>query len=128
MTNPLAFTQTTDTLIDIIASNNPSKISKLIVEPLPLGDHELIGCIRKCNHVNCESKRTRFHDYKNYNHEKLNEDVNKINWDHSYNCNNVNAAADYFTNSLKLLFDVHAPIKTKKVRGKPAPWLKGDLK
>ena len=26
------------------------------------------------------------------------------------------------------MFDIHAPIKTKTVRGKPAPWLNGDLK
>ena len=71
---PTRITQTTETLIDIIASNNPSKISKVIVEPLSLGDHELIGCVRKSNHIKYEVRRTRVRDYKNYDQEKLIED------------------------------------------------------
>lgn len=51
---PTRITQTTETLIDIIATNNPSTISKVIVEPLSLGDHELIGSMRKLNHIKYE--------------------------------------------------------------------------
>jgi len=109
-------------------TNNPSTISKVIVEPLSLGDHELIGCIRKYNHAKYESKTIRFRDYKSYNTEKLIRDVNTINWKPLYECNDVDIATNYFTESLKSVFDVNAPIKTKTVRGKPAPWLKGSLK
>ena len=45
-----------------------------------------------------------------------------------YDCTDINVAANYFSSCLKSVFDIHAPIKTKTVRGKPAPWLNGDLK
>ena len=54
--------------------------------------------------------------------------MKNINWKPLYDCTDINVAANYFSSCLKSVFDIHAPIKTKTVRGKPAPWLNGDLK
>lgn len=40
---PIRITQTTEVLIDIVLTNNPSTISKVITKPLSLSDHELFG-------------------------------------------------------------------------------------
>ena len=125
---PTRITQSTQTLIDIIATNNPSTISKIIVEPVSISDHELIGCVRKLNNIKYSPTTIRTRDYKNYVPDTLVKDVEQINWELLYQCKDAETAANIFTTTLQNLFDKHAPIKTKTARGKPAPWLKGDLK
>ena len=44
-------TRESSTLIDLIASNNPSTISKYGVFQSSLYDHDMVGCIRKFYHV-----------------------------------------------------------------------------
>ena len=126
--DPTYITKTSESIIDLIATNNPTAISNIIVHPLPMGDHELIGCVRKCNNIKYESKTVRYRDYKNYDHNILCESVRNINWKPLYEMNDVDMATNYFTNSLKHVFDTNAPFKIKTIRGKPAPWLKKDIK
>ena len=45
-----------------------------------------------------------------------------------YACIDVEVAANIFTNTLKSIFYKHASFKSKIVKGKPAPWLKADLR
>ena len=40
-------THKTSTLIDIIGTNNMSNISSSRVIPLSIGDHDMVGCLRK---------------------------------------------------------------------------------
>ena len=40
----------------------------------------------------------------------------------------VDLAAQYFTSSLQLLFETHAPHIEKRVKGRPCPWLNIDTK
>ena len=103
-------------------------ISNVIVDSISIGDHELIGCIRKMHNIKYKSKTVRSRDYKNYVHENLIAECQQIDWDNLYQCNDVNTAANIFTSTLKNIFDRHAPIRTKTVKGKPSPWLKKDIK
>ena len=40
----------------------------------------------------------------------------------------VDLAAQYFTSSLQLLFETHAPHIEKRMKGRPCPWLNIDTK
>ena len=44
-------TLNTSTLIDVIITNNPSAIAGKEVVPMAFPDHDLIGCVRKLNHI-----------------------------------------------------------------------------
>ena len=125
---PTRITKDTETLIDIILSNNPSLISNVIVDSISIGDHELIGCVRKMHNIKYESKTVQSRDYKNYVPENLFAECQQIDWDTLYQCSDVNTAANIFTSTLKNIFDSHAPIRTKTVKGKPSPWLRKDMK
>ena len=125
---PTRITKETETLIDITLTNNPSSISSVIVHSLSIADHKLIGCIRKMYNIKYESKTVRSRDYKNYVPENLITDVQQIDWEILYQCTDVNVAANIFTASLKSIFDRHAPIRNKKVKGKPSSCLRKDVK
>ena len=100
----------------------------MIVHSLSIADHELIGCIRKMHNIKYESKTVRSRDYKNCVPENLITDIRQIDWNILYQCNDINVAANIFTASLKSIFDRHAPIRNKTVKGKPSPWLRKDVK
>eukprot|EP00794_Sanderia_malayensis_P013554 gene13554-14954_t len=104
VSEPTRITQTTETLIDLILTNNPMNINKIIVTPLSIGDHELIGCIRKLNCKRYTSRSVISRDYKNYDAGKLAEDSKLINWGFLYDCNNIELAANIFTKTLKDIF------------------------
>ena len=45
-----------------------------------------------------------------------------------YNTNDVNKAVSYLQNALTVLFDKHAPLIEKRVRGQPCGWLDDNIK
>ena len=49
-------------------------------------------------------------------------------WNDLYETQNVNKALTIFGTIVKRLFDKHAPVTVKRVKGKPCQWLTSDLK
>ena len=52
-------TYESSTLIDLIMTNHPGVISKHCVYPASISDHDMVGCVRKLNHIRY-SPRTVF--------------------------------------------------------------------
>ena len=44
-------------MIDLIFTNNESKIAYVDVLPLSLSDHDCVGCVRKINHQKFPSRQ-----------------------------------------------------------------------
>ena len=120
-------TPTTETLIDLILTNNSSNIKDTIVYPLSIGDHDIIGCNRKLNCAKYEPIFKQTRDYKNYDPLALLNDVKKIDWNPLYQLHDTDEATIFLTSTLKTAFDKHAPHTTKVIKGKPSPWLRKDL-
>ena len=57
VTKATRVTENTSSLIDIIATNNESKIVKTEVIPLGISDHDMIGSVRKANHQKHQRRR-----------------------------------------------------------------------
>ena len=60
---------TMKTLIDIIATNNASAI------PTGIGDHEMVGCVRKVNWLQFKPRLIKCRDYRKYNTKDMSEDL-----------------------------------------------------
>ena len=88
----------------------------------------MIGFVRKLNSNHYSARYTSCRDYKAYNPELLKSDLGKVNWMPFYNESNVNDAWSLLKSTLSNLYNRHAPIIKKKVKGKPAPWLNEDIK
>ena len=62
---PTRTTQDSSTLIDVILTNYKSTISNSDVMPLSLSDHDMIGCVRKLNHLKFKKQTIRCRNYRN---------------------------------------------------------------
>ena len=58
-------TNESSTLIDIIATNKPSVLKSTDVIPTSLSDHDMVGCVRKLNHINFAPKVIKCRDFQN---------------------------------------------------------------
>ena len=56
VTKATRITENSKTLIDTIFTNKPENISKTDTIPTSLSDHDMVGCVRKLNHLKYESK------------------------------------------------------------------------
>ena len=128
ISKPTRITQTTSTLIDIIATNKPNLISNTEVIPTSIGDHEMIACTRKINNTKYEPKTITCRDYKNYDANALRNELNSVDWSAVCKISNVNLAWQRMKEILTTIFDKHAPRVEKKVKGKPSPWLTDEIK
>ena len=121
-------TQQSNTLIDLLFTNQPSKISTKCVVSTSLSDHDMIACTRKLNSQKFPPKTITSRNFSRYNIADVINDVSNIDWQPLYQSSDVSKALDYFTSSLKNVFDLHAPITSKRVKGKGCPWMTIELK
>ena len=109
-------------------TNRPENITNKGVFPNLIADCDMIACPRKINNICYNPKTIKCRNYTNYSPEELKSDVAKIDWSPVYDVTGVDLAVQYFTSSLQLVFETHAPHIEKRVKGRPCPWLDIDTK
>ena len=114
--------------VDIIVTNNPANMIKTEVIPTSIGDHDMVGCVRKLNNASFKPRKIMCRDYRSYHPEAMNEELETVDWSAFYSCRTVNEAWSQMKDILLTIFEHHAPKICKKVRGKPAPWLTSNVK
>jgi len=87
----------------------------------------MIGFVRKVNCVNHKSRKIHCRDYKNHDPDKLAEHLSNQDWSPLYKYENVNDAWSFVRSILQAAFYSFCPMITKKVKGKPSPWLTADI-
>ena len=68
---------TTKTLIDIIATNSNATMIHNDVIPTGIGDHDMVGCVRKINSTKFKPRLIKCRDYRKYNPKEMAEDLRK---------------------------------------------------
>ena len=128
ITKPTRTTSDSSTLIDVVLSNKKVNISKTDVFPLSLSDHDMIGCVRKLNHIKYEPRTKMCRNYTSYHSNKLCKNMSSLDLTLFYEMKDTNKAWVFLKDHLTALFNKHAPIITKKVKGRHCPWLTTDVK
>eukprot|EP00795_Rhopilema_esculentum_P010408 gene10408-19109_t len=116
----MRISETTETLIDIILTNNPSNMIKTEAIPTSIGDHDMAGCLRKLNNASCKSRKITCRDYRSYCPETMNRELETVDWSALYISRNVKQAWSQLKNILLTIFEHHAPLIQKKTRIFPA--------
>ena len=96
--------------------------------PLSLSDHDLAACLLKVNHQCFQYRTIRCRNYSKYNPESLKFDLKNFDMSPLYKTDNVNFAWKFLQNVLIDLFNKHAPIISKCVKGTLRPWLTVSIK
>eukprot|EP00794_Sanderia_malayensis_P004093 gene4093-4647_t len=125
---PTRITNSTSTLIDIIGTNNPATIRDARVIPTGIGDHDMVGCVRKINLTREAPRQITCRNYRNYDSDKMSEDLRNSDWLRVLNYVEVNKAWGYMKDILSGVFNKHTPKIQKIVKGKVAPWLNEGVK
>ena len=104
-------TEDSPTSIDLIFTNKAAKVTNASSFPLLFSDHDMIGCARKIYTIKYDPETNECRD-----------------WKPIEEASDVNKALKYFTTKVSKVFDRHAPIIQKKVKGRQCKWLTRKLK
>ena len=126
--SPTRITPHSETLIYLIFSNKPETLNSNNVLPCSLSDHDAIYCSRKMHNNKKPSETIFCRDYKNYTAESLKDDLKNTDFSTVYMEENPNNSWKNLKNILLKTFNKHAPIISKRVKGKKSPWLTTSIK
>ena len=120
-------TKDSRTCIDLCFTTNKEIIADTLNYKNSLSDHNLIGVIRKMNCKRHLSQNIKARDYSKYNKEDLQNTLRDLPWE---KCLTVefNQGWDLFKYLISSTLNKHCPIKEKRVRGKPSPWLTQEIR
>ena len=128
ITSATRITKESSTLIDLIFSNRPSSLPSVSVVSTSLSDHDLVACTRK-NTQKYLPRTIKCRNYAKYDTKLLADDVRNIDWQPIYDNNSdVNTAVIYLSKQLLQIFNTHAPVVEKRVKGKSCEWLDETIK
>ena len=125
---PTRVTDTSETLIDVILSTKPEHLSSIKVIPTSLSDHHAIGCVRKRSNTKLPFETIKCRNYANYNPDELSHNLKHEDWDKVYATQHPEIAWSSMKEILLKNINHHAPIISKKVKGKISPWLTQEIK
>ena len=97
-----------ESLLDHIYTNNPDMAQKIWNITMTSSDHNIIGFGRSRE---IRTNKTKSRDLKNLCHGKLNEELNKHNWQKIVNKRDLDIATRNFTTTLLTTFNKLAPLK-----------------
>ena len=121
-------TNSTSTLIDVIFTTHPVNLTKTKVVPSALSDHNIIGCVRKLHNSQQPARFIKCRDYRNYNPDVINTELNNLDWGYVFSTVSVNSAWNFMKETLISTLERHAPEIEKRVKGKSSPWLNREIK
>lgn len=115
------------TLIDVVCTD--TKVRNVISKHTPdLGRHAMLVVEFNIKKDKPLPRIVTYRPLKNILLDVFQRDLNSINWSLLPHSNNINDLVCSFTSLVNILFDLHSPIKTKKFKGPPHPWITDTIK
>lgn len=110
------------TLIDIVCTD--TKVNNVSMVHTPdLGRHAMLTVEFKIKKDKPQPRTVTYRPLKNIMPDIFESDIDSINWIPLPVSSTVDELVAYFTTTVKTLFDLHAPTKTRTFRGPPHPWI-----
>ena len=121
---PTRITQSSRTLLDVVLTNYPDRITSSGVIHLGISDHSLIYCVRKINsQPKFGHKKIKYRDTKSFDTKKFVDCLKQVQWETFFSNSDPNKSWGMFYKVLVDLLNSHSPMKTKRIRLKAIPWL-----
>lgn len=123
-------TSTSSTLLDLIITNKPDIILSHDVVPLVIADHDLVSVVINVRKPRKRSVVKTFRDLKNYDKDTfcsvLLDNVPLMN--DIFLTDDVDRQVYIFNDVFTKCLNMYAPIITKAVKGRPAPWMSDEIR
>ena len=127
---PTRITATTESLLDIIFVSVASSVRRSGVINVPISDHLPVYVELEVKPPKPSPQYISVRSYRNYDPELFTVDLAL----HSdpllsvFDGSDVNIKLNTFNNVFRQVLDVHAPVKTIKIRNRPCPFVTNDIK
>ncbi len=117
-------------MIDHIFTNTPDKIVCSGVSHVGISDHSLIYAFRKLSTGlhNKGHSTVNYRKFKNFNSESFRSDIFSQNWDVIRAYSNPNDMWRVWKTTFNNVVEMHAPLRTRRVRLSKSPWITPELK
>lgn len=116
ISSPTRITNKSESLIDILLTNNPDLVKRSDVLEISIRDHFLIYCILNLKVPRSKPQEITTRSYKNFNADNFNQDISTTPWDTVPMFDDVDDQTSCFNKLFLEALDRHAPIKTLKIK------------
>ncbi len=123
ITKPTCLTNTTQSIIDHIYTNNENFYCQSGVIDVGLSNHCLVYTSRKRLKTKQPITYIIGRSYQNFDEALFYLDISRETWINVYSCSDSDIAAETFTNTILNIAELHAPHKRIKVRSRQAKWV-----
>ncbi|KAH9643030.1 hypothetical protein HF086_013591 [Spodoptera exigua] len=93
-----------------------------------LGSHSFITCEAVIKKEKVKPRTVSYRPLQDILVEQFSADLKSIPWVGMTRSNDVNNIVTQFTNATNQLFDLHAPMRTKRFKDLPTPWITDNIK
>ena len=129
ITEPTRVTETSKTLLDVIITNKPEKIVTSGTTNLGTSDHDLVYAIRKISkHGGAKPKYITTRQFKHFEISKFRHDLSCLNWHECLESGDIDEVWHFWKSLFLSVANVHAPLRTRRVRKNPAPWMTSKIR
>lgn len=116
------------TLIDHLITNEPENIKASGVLEIAISDHYLVYGVRKFQTIKSNPKYIESRNMKNYDPCLFIHDLKNVPWDLLYISDDPDDMVYTWENLFVEVLDIHAPLRKRRVRNKPSPWLSPSIR
>ena len=128
ISHPTRIANNSSTLIDLVFVSQHELVTNVIQSPIAFSDHNLITFSFSIPLTKRQSKFITNRCFSKINIVLFSTDASAADWDSIFGCNSIDDMVEMFNKIVVSLFDKHAPLKTRKVKHLPAPWLTDNIK
>ena len=128
--NTKLYTRVTDrssSLVDHMLTDYPDKVKSYGVLQNGMSDHYLSYLIWKCKQTSPNETYVTFRKSNNVDLESFKSDLRNQNWKRVEQCSDINEAIDVWEKMLLEVVNKHMPLKTRRVRKTPSPWMNSKI-
>ena len=127
ITEATRVSETSQTLLDVILVNNDRRITDSGVVPVSRSDHYLVYCVLKAGVIKAPPKTIEYRSYKNFDVNTFLAGLNSVPWHIIENEEDIDDAVFIWNQLFSEIADLHAPVKRRRIRGVPLPWLNDKI-
>ena len=126
--DPTRISETSTSLLDLIATTHPEKIHDSGVCHLSISDHSFVYVVHRARSVKKPPRKITFRNFKRFEEHEFRDDVRSLPLQMINGIDDPDLAWSTWKTLFTEACDKHAPLKTTTVRGDPCPWMSNYVK
>ena len=126
--DPTRISETSSSLLDLLATTHPEKILDTGVHHLSISDHSLVYAVHCARSIKKPPRKITFRNFNRFQEQAFRDDVQSLPLQVIESFDDPDLAWSPWRTMFTEICEHHAPLKTATVRGNPCPWMSNNVK